>query len=498
MGSQSKNEKAGIRGTTPFPDELLSFFESEQGRVLLVRGDPGTGKTLFAVQALNILRQDGGEVLYVSTRADVDTVYQQCMVDKTALSRRNIFDVSQSTPNESITPTEGLENNEFGPKSFLKWLRTLGEVSNPLTVVFDSWELVQQSIQPYASQNEAAQSGNLIARLVALVRQHGLRVILVTEQAEQTNLDYAADGAVELRAGHATAGRPERMLLLQKLRGVRIANRTRPYTLLDGSFQTYLPVDLPPSEPSQNEKGWTRISNTNSKFSTGITDLDKILDGGYSRGSIVHFELGPDLPRDTWSLSCIATARNFLSHKMGVAVVPLLESSPGLVRQRLEPVLGDHSFQEYCNVFETYGHKSIHGTEVSNDTVTDESDGSQNIEVGGRFNYSDYLTDVERLRERSTGPLLHIISLDAVGEGVSRILNDHTAYVALHNDLSIFVTKQENQQRAEANRIADIHLRLERRGETVFLYGENPVTPFLGFDTQTGGVGSDITLEEMV
>lgn len=486
------------KGVRAIPEELLAFFTQKQGRVLLVRGDPGAGKTLFAVRALDALRQRGGDVLYVSTRVDTDTVYRNYLAGTTRLTKSNVLDISQDPFDADIAPAAELGTDEFDPMAFLEWLRVVGEVSDPLTVVFDSWELVQRHLRSQAQGDNPMEPGELVTRMATLARQHGLRVLLVTEHPEQTNLDYVVDGVVELGVDHGARGRPERTLVLEKLRGVRIANRTRPFTLSEGRFRVFRPVSLPFPRGSNDETEYQTVRDTKMKFSTGIAELDTMLDGGYNRGSIVHFELGPDISRDAWSLPCLATARNFLSHRKSVAVVPLPETSPGLVRRTLEPIGPDGSFETRCDVFETYDYEPPDGDGVERAGRTGESAPVPDDESGHRLGYGAYLQGVEALRDASDGPLLHVISMDAAGDAFGDVLSDHATYVALHNDLSMLVTKPGGEKRTRVDRIADVHLRLERRGETVFLYGENPVTPFLGFDAGTTDGSRNLALQEMV
>ncbi|MFB6206066.1 MAG: gas vesicle protein GvpD basic region 2 domain-containing protein [Haloglomus sp.] len=485
-------------GVRAIPEELLGFFLRKQGRVLLVRGDPGAGKTLFAVRTLDVLRQRGGDVLYVSTRVDTETVYRNYLAGTTGLTGSSVLDISQDPFDADISPSAELGTDEFDPTAFLEWLQAVGEVSDPLTVVFDSWELVQRYLRSRGQADDPMEPETLVTRIAALARQHGLRVVLVTEHPEQTSLDYVVDGVVELQVDHGRQGRPERTLVLEKLRGVRIGNRTRPFTLSEGRFSVFRPVNLPFPRSNHDEAEYQSLPDTKTKFSTGIADLDTMLDGGYNRGSIVHFALGPDISRDAWSLPCLATARNFLSGGKGVATVPLPESSPGLVRRNLEPICPNGSFDARCEVFETYDHEPTAPTEADRTGRTDRGASASDDESPRGLGYSAYLQRVESIREASDGPLLHVISMDAAGDAFGDVLSDHATYVALHNDLSILVTKPGGEERTRANRIADVHLRLERRGETVFLYGENPVTPFLGFDTRATDSDRNLALQEMV
>jgi KaiC/GvpD/RAD55 family RecA-like ATPase len=52
--------------------EIVNFFEERYGKTLVIKGTPGSGKTVFALTMLSMLKRDG---VYLSTRVDPDTLY---------------------------------------------------------------------------------------------------------------------------------------------------------------------------------------------------------------------------------------------------------------------------------------------------------------------------------------------------------------------------------------------------------------------------------------
>ena len=46
------------------PPEVIGFFKKEGGHSLIVKGEPGSGKTTFALEILSVLKNDF-EVKYV-------------------------------------------------------------------------------------------------------------------------------------------------------------------------------------------------------------------------------------------------------------------------------------------------------------------------------------------------------------------------------------------------------------------------------------------------
>lgn len=526
-----------------FSREISRFFTCDTGQTLLVKGAPGTGKTLFTIRGLDVLKRDG-DVLYVTTRVDQETVHEMYLADHSSLDETHILDLSQDPFAAAIDVDVPFETLDLD--SLLEWIQGIKGATDRLTLAFDSWELIYEYLA--ARHDEAPDIETVTNRLVALARQNSIRLLLVSEAAGESPLEYIVDGVVKLQVGEDERGRTRRHLRLEKLRGVRIGNRLQPFTLADGRFRAIEPVELSTVRTERGNDVWEPRENTKAKFSTGIRDLDHILSGGYNRGGVVHLEMGTDLSRDAWSVLVLPTIRNFLANEMGVAVVPPQEGSPGLLHNDLNTVLPPDVFDSFCNVFETYAGPSRNGdayapvgkevrtdrgtpqtpslprekdntesrtqmpdetqstdpgsqstTEfATRDRSTANDDGLASPVEGGQLDYDPYLTFVEHVREESDGPLLHVISMDVARTAFETRLGDFANYVALHNDLTLLVTKPGTELRPRADRVADMHFRLERSGDANVIYGENPLTPLLGIGVDQSQTIPELTLTEMV
>jgi hypothetical protein len=117
---------------------------------------------------------------------------------------------------------------------------------------------------------------------------------------------------------------------------------------------------------------------------------------------------------------------------------------------------------------------------------------------GGQLAYEPYITYVEQVRNETENPLLHVVSMDTAQEAFETRLGDFANYVALHNDLAILITKPSTELRTRSDRVADMHFRLERSGDAVIMYGENPQTPLLGIGISQSESIPKVTLTEMV
>lgn len=482
---------------------------------------------MFTIGGLEVLNQDGN-VLYVSTRVDQETVHEMYFNNHSSLDTTSILDLSQDPFELPLDVDVPFKKPDLD--SLLKWVREVNDPTTQLTVAFDSWELIYEYLA--TRQNDPSDIETATNQLAVLAREENIRLILVSETTRSPSLAYVVDGVVTLEAAEDDHGRTHRYLRLEKLRGVRIGNRLRLFTLADGQFQVTTPVEFSTIQTGTRDGTWDPLANSKSKFSTGIDDLDRILSGGYNRGSVIHLDLGPDLSRDAWSVLTLPTIRNFLAQEMGVAVVPPREGSPGLLYNDLSTVLSPQVFNTHCHVFTTYAGPSgdadqydqpaigasaseigatlAHETDGQADeprsvdaTAGDDQSHPTDDEIGppiqdGQLAYESYMTYVDQVRNEIKRPMLHVINAETAQGAFETRLGDFANYVALHNDLTLLITKPGTESHTRADRIANMHFQLERSGDAVVLYGENPLTPLLGIGISQSESIPKITLTEIV
>ncbi len=493
-------KKENIRFSV-LPQEIIRFLNQKGGRTLLLKGEPGTGKTLLTLRLLNSASKSEREVLYVSTRMDEKTINQMYIKDYLSLDKTNLLDLSNDPfdlPTDIDFPFESLTLD-----SFIEWISSIAEVNSNIIIAFDSWELIYKYISIRSDQNIGP--NRLINQISKTAREQNVNIILVSETVEKSKTEYIVDGVIELQAFEDSKGRTRRELVFEKLRGVRIDNRVKPFTLKNGRFSVITPTEISHIRHQTSKENWKSTQNSKTQFSTGIYDMDQILDGGYNRGSIVHLELGGDLSRDAWNILTLPIIRNFISNKMGTSAIPPRESSPGLLQNDLSSIFSEKNIKKYFKIFNTY--TSIQNKrENKNNTKIEKNNSSINKRLKKeneyfanntkRFSFSEYISEIEDLREKSNGPILHIISMDTI-QSDSEKLGNFANYISLHNDLSILITKPGNDLESLANRVADMHFCLERIDGSILLCGENPLTPLLGFKIDTAGK-TQIMLEEIV
>jgi KaiC/GvpD/RAD55 family RecA-like ATPase len=115
--------------------------------------------------------------------------------------------------------------------------------NGPSTIVVDSWDaLVEQYLgmnsRHVADGIDRSEIERMLLRRMGRSHSH---LVLALEREEQTQLDYLANGVIVTEREMAD-DRLERWLRIPKLRGVRVANASYPFTVEGARFQCIDPV----------------------------------------------------------------------------------------------------------------------------------------------------------------------------------------------------------------------------------------------------------------
>ena len=423
---------------------LLDFFATG-GRSVLIRGDPGTGKTSLVLQLLDYHSKVDFKSIYMSTRLSA----------KTLKSHQPWVDVVQG----KYGTVPRLEGDQIGFQDSrrmdgvraISGLRQyLEQVTNPF-VVLDSWE---------GLFFESHTMG--VEEISKLVEDYDARFVVVTERREQTDLDYLLDGVVVLRRKYHEQ-RVVREIELKKLRGVSIQQSRFLFTLESGKFRY-----LPPFSPSSKVVGSVGEPITSSlvgTFSTGNRELDSMIGNGLKSGSLNLVEVGEDVPFEITSLLLRLVLSNFINNGHRVMYVPFL-GSPRSQLESILPNLSNETIQRSVSVTEYEGIVSQNGA---------------SLEANVRKDFEQIQKQINSLRKESNKPVLLIISEDSIEGlyGASVLSNELVSSIALgksSGNVILQISSPSSSLLPELKALCDTNVRIEMIHGTPVIFSVKPAS----------------------
>lgn len=286
-------EKRGVPTGSEALDRILAggFVP---GRVHLLEGRPGSGKTTLAMQFLMAARERGETPLYISLSEGEDELLESARTHGWSLDGVNIFELIP--PELSLDPTRQqsivyASDLELGETVQLV-MREVERV-RPHCVVFDS-----------LSDIRLLAGGSLRYRRQVLALKHffaglGCTLLFVddlTEEMDDANLHSLVHGVIRLEKSSVVYGPDRRRLKVFKLRGRAFTSGSHDYIIRTGG------VEVHPRLVASEHMGDEAPIGT---ATTGVAELDELLGGGLDRGTSTLI-LGPaGSGKSTLAMQCL-------------------------------------------------------------------------------------------------------------------------------------------------------------------------------------------------
>ena len=200
-----------------FPWELLKFVKNDSYS-LLIKGNPGTGKTTFALTLLDNLNDDSN-YFYISTRLSLkQLLLYYPWVEK-------FFSKDE---NKSGYRFEDARLDE--PESlFERITNQLMDVKSPV-IIIDTWDTIASFMDRESRLNNE--------RVLQIWRERaGAKLIFLSETFDLGILDSIVDGVITLN-NSISESTNNRLMTINKLRGLPIRCSSYSYSLYEGVFYT--------------------------------------------------------------------------------------------------------------------------------------------------------------------------------------------------------------------------------------------------------------------
>ncbi len=446
----------GIEGLDPLIEGGLP-----RGSLILVAGNPGTGKTCLSAEFLYqgaIKFSENG--LFVSFAEGRETFVENMLkfgLDFKKLAKKGKFEVL-----DLVTTKE-------------KGIETVMELVMSEVASLGAERLVIDSFSAMTHAFERKIDARIFVHLLSkMVRQTGCITLLIIEIPTGSNQiglgieEFLSDGILILKKTRIE-GRLAREFEIAKMRGTKLEETVFLFSLNNG-FHVFPPFE---QKPVEKPKRFKPISNSATHFSTGSPDLDKLLEGGYPRGGVVLMEIGENVSTPKYHLLLFPTPINFVSQKRGAMIIPSIGiDADYALKMGRSFGFNDGEMHTFLRVAEGR-------------TQTRDRNRPYVLTMESRTIKEDYSRWVEaqnELMEETHHPVLEIVGLDAMKamfgeEAVDLVVAQAAAQTRRNGNLTIAIGKPESGPLTQkiAN-VSDIHLKLISEHGALLLFGLKPRT----------------------
>jgi len=203
------------------------------GRTYLVRGGPGSGKTILSMQFLIAGAKAGENCIYITLEEPMDEIKEDMEslgIDLDAIENIYTFDASPS--GDSLFADSFFKNLELDIPGFKAALEEKVRELKPSRIVVDPVTILE-----LVSRSEAEYRRDMIS-LLSLFRTHKTTTLLTSEKMSISSEDYLVSGIIEY-VEYEVRGKVLRGIKIKKMRGTKFDDSIRPYRITSKGIKVF-------------------------------------------------------------------------------------------------------------------------------------------------------------------------------------------------------------------------------------------------------------------
>ncbi len=453
-----------------------------KGSVILVCGNPGTGKTILSAQFLyKGMTSHDENAIYVSFGESRKNFYEYMRgfgFDFEKLESEGRFAFLEMITGKKAVPSESI-------KMVLEKIYELEAkrlVIDPITAIS----------QAYAEKIDVrTMLHTILGKLIRKTECTTLMIVEVPVGNKSIGIgleEFVVDGVILLKRRFYDE-RLLRELEVIKLRGTRVLNPLLTFTL-DNGFHVF-----PPAKPEIFETygKYEIIPHGKDHFSTGIGDLDRLIGKTFVKGSFELIEIEKDVAFPLERLIA-PTICKFLNQDYGVAVIPPQGLSAQAIEKIIEPHVNNEVIQRKLKVADF----RVSGEALKVPQYVLPLRGEFIVEDMKRF--WDAITE---LRESTNKPVLTVVGYDTLEyiygqKETLKILGEDIARTRNYEDLRINIVRPTVEVAEQLAALANMHLKICQINGAIFLYGIKPKTQLQNIQVKVENQTRKIKLKPLI
>lgn len=446
------------------PPEIIRFFRENVGEILLVKGPPGSGKTLFSLECMKTLCKTKKGIT-IFPRLDRDQLNSELSWLTDTDEKHNLLayhgNTKMADPNWFKREFDLLKNEMEGKVGYMMF--------DPIDAITEQYENPERKMK----------------EIVSLVQSTNVSAIMVQEKEGISYLDHLAGGVIQLSFGDRE-GRRFRSLSIEKLRGVEVKHSNYIFTLHKGFFKAFRPWKL----ESAVKKDWVVTQDSDEYFSSGLEGLDTILGGGYKRGSYNILDVDDNITSSEYFLMLRPILLNFLYHDNGIVMVPPAGEHPESIRNDLMAYIDGEILNNKLFFLDYFSSSSTKSYIVPMASTRKEGVQQRGLEI------------IQKLRGSEGKPYLDFVGLDTmeylIGESLTlRHLLTGVSKTKVTKTLGIGIAKPGLKIGQGIRNMSDVYLRMVKIHSIPCFYGIKPETGIFALMPDPGNGYPNLVIEPL-
>ena len=425
-------------------DELYSNYEisklfmpffNKKPTSLLIRGDPGVGKTTLALELLRLVK-NYYKPLYISTRVSLEKLRIQYPWITNIIKEEDIFS------SDKFDKSGAIDMRLSTAKSLLEVvINTIIDNKNTF-IILDSWDSLAKECT-YEERIKMEKS------MVTIADANDGFILFIGEEPDKNTTAYITDAIISLSVNKKN-GFAIRNMNIDKMRGVAVEYKTRLYTLLDTHFVLL---------PSKQELSFSdKVYDANLKdVSTGNASLDNVLnDLNSDDGITILIEISSNIDRKVISILLSSFVIHNLKKKRHSFIITAPNARVSNILKYIKPFCSDEELRNLT--FFTY--------------VKDEKSKLYNVIRFEGFDYSKNIGHIfiNYYIDKSYNVKHPIIMTYDMGirelwspdntDELIKITNSLVRLAKEHGDILILLTRPHSKTLNYAKNICDIYMKM--------------------------------------